>query len=198
LSRDYVSKKEEASQLIEKAQKDAKVIAARQTQEAEESKEKIVKEAQELRENILKEANKRGVEITEKAERNAEFFRKELDQKVDERAKEKVLDLIQQTVPQKFLKDIHNGLMDESDKEELNFKHLKLSEEIKEAEIVSAFSLTDKQKEGIKQKLKGRVGSDIVLKAQTDAGLIAGFVITIGSVVIDASLKYKIQKAMQE
>ena len=198
LSKDYVSKKEEASQLIEKAQKEAKAITARETQTAEEAKEKIVKEAQELRENILKEANKKGLDITEKAQRNAEFFRKELDQKVDERAKEKVITLIQQAVPQKFLQDVHEGLMSESEKGELNFKHLKLSEEIKEAKIISAFSLTDKQKENIEQKLKKKVGSGIILKSETEAGLIAGFVITIGSVVIDASLKYKIQKAMRE
>ena len=198
LSRDYVSKKDEAGQLIEKAQKEAKVVAAREKQAAEEAKEKIIKEAQDLRENILKETNKKGLEITEKAQRNAEFLRNELDQKIDERAKEKVLALIQQAVPQKFLQDVHQGLMSESDKGEFNLKHLKLPEKIKEAKIVSAFSLTDKQKEDLKEKLKKKVGADVVLKTETDPGLIAGFVMTIGSVVIDASLKYKIQKAMQE
>lgn len=198
LSRDYVSKKEEAGQLIEKAQREAKVVAAREKQAAEEAKEKIIKEAQDLRENILKEANKKGLEITEKAQRNAEFLRNELDQKIDERAKEKVLTLIQQAVPQRFLQDVHQGLMSELDKGEFNLKHLKLPENIKEVKIVSAFSLTDKQKEDLKEKMKKKVGADVVLKAETDPGLIAGFIITIGSVVIDASLKYKIQKAMQE
>ena len=198
LSKDYVSKKEEASQLIEKAQRESKAVVAREVQAAEETKEKIIKEAQEMRENILKEANKKGLDITEKAERNAEFLRKELDQKIDERAKEKVLTLTQQTVPQKFLQDVHKGLMSEADKGELNLKHLKLPEGIKEAKIVSAFSLTDKQKEDLKQKLKEKAGDDVVVDEKIDPGLIAGFVITIGSVVIDASLKYKIQKAMQE
>ncbi|MCK5178762.1 MAG: F0F1 ATP synthase subunit delta [Candidatus Omnitrophica bacterium] len=198
LSRDYVSKKDEAGQLIEKAQKEAKVVAAREKQAAEEAKEKIIKEAQDLRENILKETNKKGLEITEKAQRNAEFLRNELDQKIDERAKEKVLALIQQAVPQKFLQDVHKGLMGELGEGELDLKHLKLPEKIKEAKIVSAFSLTDNQKKDLEQKLKKKIGADVALKAETDPGLIAGFVARIGSVVIDASLKYKIQKAMQE
>ena len=119
-----------------------------------------------MREKILKEVNKKGLEITEKAERNAEFLRNELDQKIDERAKEKVITLIQQAVPQKFLQDVHEGLISELDKEELNLKHLKLSEKIKEAKIISAFSLTDKQKEGLKRKIKKQTGTDIVLKTE--------------------------------
>lgn len=198
MSKDYVSKEEEANKLVEKAQKESKGIIARETQAAEEVKEKLIKEAQEAREQILKEANKRGAEIAEKAERNAAFLRNEINQKIDERAKEKVLTLIQQAVPQKFLQDIHKRWVDESDKGELNFKHLKLPEKVKEVKIVSAFALTDKQQEDIKQKLKTKVGAGVVLKAETDLGLIAGFIITIGSVVVDASLKYKIQKAMQE
>lgn len=197
LSKDYVSKKEEAGQLIEKAQKESKAIMARETQAADEVKEKILKEAQELREKILKEANKKSLEITEKAQRNADFLRSEMDRKIDERAKEKVIALIRQAVPQEFLQSVHEGLMGGSGKGELDLKHLKLPEGIKEAGIVSAFSLTDKQKVDLEQKLK-KVGADIVLKTEIDPALIAGFVVTVGSVVIDASLKYKIQKAMQE
>ena len=198
MSKDYIAKEEEANKLVEKAQKEAKGIVARETQAAEEVKEKLLKEAQDSRENILKEANKRGLEITEKAERNAEFLRNELDQKIDKRAKEKVFTLILQAVPKEFLKDIHERWVTESDKGELNLKHLKLPEKVKEAKIISAFPLTDKQKDDLTQKLKKKASAGVVLKAETDPALIAGFVITIGSVVIDASLKYKIQKAMQE
>jgi F0F1-type ATP synthase delta subunit len=198
MSKDFVSKEEEANQLVQKAQKEVKGLMAKETKAAEEAKEKMLKEAQELRENILKDAHKRGLEITEKAERNAEFFRKEFDQKVDERAKEKVFALIQQTVPQEFLKDVHAKWIDESEKGDLNLKSLKLPEDVKEAKIVSAFALTEKQKGDLKEILKKKVGSAVMLKVETDPALIAGFIITIGSVVVDASLKYKIQKEMQK
>jgi F-type H+-transporting ATPase subunit b len=198
LSRDYVSKKEEASQLVEKAQKEAKMIVSRETQAAEETKEQAIKAAQDAREKILKDANKKGLDIAAKAERNAEFMRKELDQKIDERANEKVITLIQQSVPQDFLQGYHKEMVSQTGKGELDFKHLKLPEGIKEVEIVSAFSLTDSQKEELSQKLKKKAGANIALKENVDPSLIGGYVITIGSVVIDASLKYKIQKAMQE
>ena len=198
MSKDYVSKKEEASQLIEKAQREAKVIAARETQAAEEAKIQLIKEAQDAREQILKEANKRGLAITEKAERNVEFFRKEMDQKVDERAKEKVFTLIQKTIPQEFLKDIHERWVDEFGKGDLDLKNLKLPEKVKDVKIVSAFPIIDHQQSNLKEKLKKKIGAEVIIKNETDASLIVGFVMTIGSVVIDVSLKHKIQKGMQE
>ena len=198
MGKEYAIREEEANQLIQKAQKEAKGIAARERQAAEEAKEKIMKEAQDMREQILKEANKKSAEITEKAERNAEYLRNELEQKIDERANEKVLALMRQCVPEKILEDIHQRWVDEADKGDMDLKHLKLAEKVKEARIIAAFSLTDKQQDELKAKLKKHVGHELALKVETDPALIAGFMIKIGSVVIDASLKYKIQKGMQE
>lgn len=198
LSRDFVAKKEEASHLVENAQKEARAIVARETKTAGETKEKIITEAQDQRENILKEANKRGLGISEKAQRNAAFLENEFEQKINDRAKEKVISLIRQAVPQKFLMVVHKEMIKESDKKELDLKHLKVPEDVKEAEIVSAFPLADTYRESLEQKFKKKIAPNIVLKAETDSSLIAGFVIKIGSIVIDASLKYKIQTAMQE
>jgi len=198
LSRDYVAKKEEADKLLEKAQREAKMLAAKVRQEAEQTKEKIIKEAQDQREQILKEANKKSMEITHKAERNAEFLQGEMENKIDECAREKVMALLLQAVPETFFKEVHQGMMVQLDQGEFELKHLKLSENVEEAGVVCAFPLTDKQKDELKQKLKKRLGSDVALKEKADPGLIAGFMITIGSVVIDGSLKFKMEKAMQE
>ena len=48
------------------------------------------------------------------------------------------------------------------------------------------------------KKIKEKAGDDVKIKVDVDASLIAGFIVTIGSVVVDASLKYKIQKAMRK
>ncbi len=198
LGKEYVAKEEAASQLVEKAQKESKGIVARETQVGEDTKERLMQEAQEAREQILKEANKRGLEITEKAERNAEFFRKEIDEKVDERAKEKVLALIQETIPEGFLEDIHKRWVDEFGKGDLDLKHLKLPEKAKDVGIVSAFPLTDQQQNDLKEKFKKKMGAGVILKSEVDPSLIVGIIVTISSVIIDASLKYKIKKGMQE
>ena len=49
-------------------------------------KEQLIKDAEEVKERILKEASQKALEISEKSQRNADFIRKELEQKIDERA----------------------------------------------------------------------------------------------------------------
>jgi len=191
LSKDYAEKEKEANQLLQNAQRDAKSLLAKETQT-------LIAEAQGQKEQILREANQKGAEIADKAQRNADFLRKELENKIDQRAKEMVNALIQKAVPQDFLENVHQQWVDEADKGVFNLKHLKLPEKANEAKIVSAFPLTDKQLTNLKEKLKKKIETDVALKVTVDPTLIAGFVISIGSVVVDASLKYKIQKAMQE
>jgi len=198
LSKDYAAKEEEANKILQNAQREAKSLLVKETQSAQETKEKMITEAQAQKEQIVNEANQKGAEIAEKAKRNADYLRKELENKIDERAKEKVHALIQKAIPKDFLENVHQQWVDESDKGVFDLKHLKLPEKIKEAKIISAFPLTDQQQADLKKKLKKKVGADVALKVSVDPFLIAGFVITIGSVVVDASLKYKIQKAMQE
>jgi len=198
LSKDIVSKEEEAKRILQSAQKEAKTILAKETQTAQETKEKLVKEAEEQKVRILLEANQKGDEIAEKAQRNADFLQKELDQRIDKCAREKLFEMIRRVIPEEFLKDIHQKWVSEADKDAFNLQHLKLPDNIKEAKIVSAFPLTDKQQGDLRTKFKKKFGGNVAIKTEVDSALIAGFAITIGSVVVDVSLKYKIQKAMQE
>jgi F0F1-type ATP synthase delta subunit len=198
LSKDFVTKEEEAKQVLLTAQKESKGILAKETQEAQEKKRQIIKEANEQGERILKEANQKGTEIAEMAQKNADFIQKELDRRIDERAKEKVQDLVQNSIPKDFLMDVHQKWVHEADKGAFNLKHLKIPDKVKEAKIASAFPLSDKQKRDLEDKLKKKIGNAVSVKIEVEPALIAGFVINIGSVVIDASLKYKIQKSLQE
>ncbi len=198
LSKDYAVKEEEANQLLKNAQREAKALLVKETQAGQEAKEKLISEAQEQKQQILNEAQLKGEEIALKAQRNADFLRNELEHKIDERAKERVNALVQKVIPEDFLEDIHRRWVEESDKGAFNLKRLKLPEKVKEAKIVSAFPFTDQQQNDLKAKLKKKIGSDVALTTEVDLSLIAEFVLTIGSVVVDASLKYKIQKSMQE
>jgi len=198
LSKDYLSKEEEANQLLENAQKESKGIMAKEIQSAEEAKEKLICEAQEMRDKILHEAHQKGEEVTEKAEKNAEFLRNELEQKIDDRAKQKVCEIIHHAIPEDFLKDVHERWVEESDKGDFNLKHLKLSDDIKEVTVTSAFSLSDDAKEKLQKKIEKKVEHAMSMFWEEDSSLLAGFVIKIGSVVADASLKLRIHKAIQE
>jgi F-type H+-transporting ATPase subunit delta len=60
------------------------------------------------------------------------------------------------------------------------------------AEITSAFPLDDKQVAALKGNLKTRIGRDVVIDAKVDPSLLGGLVVRLGSQMIDASIKTKL------
>lgn len=58
-----------------------------------------------------------------------------------------------------------------------------------EADVVSAYELTDAQKSELVNTLKNKLGCDVTLNVSVDDSLIAGVVIKAGDTIIDASMK---------
>jgi F-type H+-transporting ATPase subunit delta len=65
------------------------------------------------------------------------------------------------------------------------------------AEIVSAHPLTDDQLAALKSKLKARAGHDVTLDTLTDPQILGGLIVKLGSEMIDASLKSKLNRLAQ-
>ncbi|MEC7489742.1 MAG: F0F1 ATP synthase subunit delta [Pseudomonadota bacterium] len=62
------------------------------------------------------------------------------------------------------------------------------------ATVTTAHPLGDKQSAALEQELKLAMGSKITLDLKTDAALLGGMVIRVGSRMIDSSLRTKIQR----
>lgn len=60
------------------------------------------------------------------------------------------------------------------------------------AEVTSAEKLTTRQTEALKKKLKASLGQDISFDVKVDKDLLGGLTVKVGSRVIDASLKTKL------
>lgn len=70
-----------------------------------------------------------------------------------------------------------------------------------EAEVRSARALTDAQRDTLKDHLKSAAGGEIILKETVDESLLGGVVVRLGSKMIDASLRNRLnqlQTAMKE
>ena len=68
------------------------------------------------------------------------------------------------------------------------------------AEVVTAHPLGDDQIEKLKAQLKGRAGRDVTIDARVDPSILGGLVVKLGSRMIDASLRTKLNslaKAMK-
>lgn len=195
LSKDYALKQEEINKRLKEAQDEGQNIVMKERQEAEEMKRKVLAEAEAAKEKIIEEARQKAKEITEKAQRNSEFLKREIEQRIEARAVQKASELLAHALPETLLQEIHHLMMNESTKGEFELKRLNLPEDIHDAKILSAFPLTHQEQADLHERLKKRVNGHVSFQEQVDPGLMAGFVITIGSIVIDASLRNKIQKA---
>lgn len=62
-----------------------------------------------------------------------------------------------------------------------------------EAEVISAFDLSEAQQNAITTTLKSRLGREVSLTTSTDESLIGGVVIKAGDTIIDGSMKSQLE-----
>ena len=65
------------------------------------------------------------------------------------------------------------------------------------AEVISAHPLKDDQIGALKARLKGRAGRDVTLDLSVDPHILGGIVIKLGSEMIDASIRTKLNRLAQ-
>jgi F-type H+-transporting ATPase subunit delta len=73
-------------------------------------------------------------------------------------------------------------------------QHRAEAEKTVEAEITSAFPLSDAQKQQLTEALKIRLGRDVSLVAKTDESIIGGAIVRAGDLVIDGSVSSQLEK----
>lgn len=62
------------------------------------------------------------------------------------------------------------------------------------AEVVTAHPLKDDQLAALKQQLRGRVGRDVAIETRIDPEILGGMVVKLGSQMIDASIRTKLNR----
>jgi F-type H+-transporting ATPase subunit delta len=77
---------------------------------------------------------------------------------------------------------------------ELYEQHRAEAEKTVEAEVTSAFPLSDAQKQQLVDALKNRLGRDVSLVTKTDESIIGGAIVRAGDLVIDGSVSSQLEK----
>jgi F-type H+-transporting ATPase subunit delta len=62
------------------------------------------------------------------------------------------------------------------------------------AEVVTAHPLKDDQLDALRAQLRARAGRDVVIDAQVDPSILGGLVVKLGSQMIDASIRTKLNR----
>jgi F-type H+-transporting ATPase subunit delta len=72
------------------------------------------------------------------------------------------------------------------------------AEQVADVEVVSAMDLDEGQQARIAQALRARLGREIRMHTRTDASLIGGAIVRAGDLVIDGSLKGRLERLASE
>jgi len=195
LNQDYTRKEQEVSRQLEEAKIKSQEIIASATQEAEKLKLDIIQNAEKERDNIVNQARTQSEEIIQQADKSRQQLLSELEQRIAKEAVNKACELIQDTLPGQFKQDVHAHWIDDLLEEGFTkLERLHIPDDLHEVKVTSAFSITEEQRKNLAKKLKATLGREVTLKEEVDSKVVAGLIITIGSLVLDGSLKNRIQE----
>lgn len=176
--------KRQSQEIIAAAQKDAAAL-----------KESLEKNMQEERAKILAEAHRQAEETIKQADNARLALLADMNKRIDEKAVEKAVELLGESIPQNIRRQLHQawfeGLINSSYE---HLDRLKIPQDNTEVKVVSAFALDDEQRRRLKDKLQEKLGFEITITEEVNPALIAGLVVSIGSLFLDGSLKFKIEE----
>jgi len=196
MAQEYAKKEEEIKKQFAELKRQAQEILSNAQKDAQAQAEQILKEAQEEKTRIINTAQARADEMLKQADSSCSTLLKEMHNKIEENALLRAAQLLQFSLSEDTRKKIHGFWIDELISGGLQqLERLRIPENISRAEVFSAFSLADTQRQHLSAKISEKLGRKITLDEKIDPQLIAGLVVNIGSVVFDGSLRFKIQEA---
>lgn len=195
LAAEYAQKEEAIRKQFEEAKRQSQEIIANAQKDAQQQKDALMKQAQEEKGKIITEAHQSAEEVIKQADNARLALLAELDQKINESAVLRASELLQTAIPDDIKSGIHQawtGSIIGGSFENLN--RLKIPEGLTEVSVVTAFTLSPDQRAQLSAKLKEKLGFEVKLAERVEPALIAGLIVTIGSLCFDGSLKFKIQE----
>lgn len=198
LNADYTQKLEEARQKKLEADKYYDETLLKAKVDAEKTKMQILREAQESQEASVNGSRKQSEEILNQARNARAELLKEIDDQIEKRSLERAGDLVREVLPQEIDRVLHDrwvellltGGLDE-------LARLNVPESVTSADIASPYPLSPAQKSALQKKLKERLHREFTLHEETLPELLAGLRVKLGSLVIDGSLRFKIQETVR-
>lgn len=158
-----------------------------------------VSEVQAEKDKILEAARLQGEEIVSKAEKTKEMITNELRRELEEKNVDRLRGLFKDIFPDDVRPEVHKIWVEHLLKGDLlRLSHMRIPSDATDVKVVSIASLSAEQKNALKKKLKDELGREVVIHEELDPSLIGGLVISVGSIVLDGSIVYRVQQAMEQ
>jgi len=195
LAGEYTKKEAEVRKQLDDVKRQSQEILANAQKEVQAQKEAMEKQIAEEKAKILAEAHHNADEVIKQADNARLALLAEMNNKVDEKAIVKAVELLSSAMPENIRRDLQHVWFEallNSSYEQID--RLNIPEGLNEIKVVSAFPLDEGQRQRLKDKLQEKLKLDITLTEEVDPGIIAGLVVSIGSLFLDGSLKFKIEE----
>jgi len=195
LSREYDKKDKEITRRLEEAKKKSEEIIAKARIESEKQKERIVKDAQLEMDRMLKQARTQSEEIIQQADKSRNRLIAEINERIAKEAINKACELIQSTLPLELKQGVHTQWTEELISQSFDqLKNLQIPRDVQDVRVITAFPLSETQRKNLGRNLKQLLNREVKIQEETDTTIVAGIIVMVGSLVLDGSLKNKIQE----
>lgn len=195
MGQEYGKKEKDIEKQLEEIKQKSQEILSKAEADGLKQKEQIVKSAQEEKDKAINAAQAKADEIMRQADRAYKALLDQMHKKIEEGARDEALRLLGKALPEELRRDIHNRWVNDLIAGNLQqLDRLRVDGTMNQAGVVSAFSLSAEQRQGLSEKIKEKLGRDLEIKEEVNPQMISGLVVNIGSIVFDGSLKSKIHE----
>ena len=195
MNEEYVKKEKELNCRLEEIDDASNEKIQKATEEGEEERKKILDEAEGQKQHIINDARNQAKMIVEQAEKTRDLLILEIDDRITQEGLGKACELIQHCLPEEFKREIHTRWVKELLENGFeNSDHMQVDTSVEEAKIRTAFTLSETDMENIQKRISEYLKHDVRIAQETDSKLVAGIVVTIGSLVFDGSLNNRVQE----
>jgi len=186
LKREYELAQEEHRKEVEKGKEEAAKI------------KEIAKEGMNrLKEEITVKAKEEAEALIASGKKEAEEYKELAKQDLDKKAIKISLELVKSTFSSQAVESLHAQFIDEiiAVIDKLDDPRLKIHTD--EVKISAAFPINEKQKAALLSTLNHKTGRQLHLEIKTDESIIAGLIINLGELILDASLQNRLRRALE-
>ncbi|MFH0985434.1 MAG: F0F1 ATP synthase subunit delta [Candidatus Omnitrophota bacterium] len=166
--------------------------------DAEKVRQQLIDEGVKEKQGHLERARKESEMIMERARSASKLLEENWNQELTGKAREVTFQVLKTSLPEKVHQSLQSEWVRESLESDFNgLSQLNIPEDVNRVEIVSAAPLSEVHKRTLIGKLHAKIGRSVEISEKVDETLILGFYLSLGSVVIDSSLAWKLKETLR-
>jgi F0F1-type ATP synthase delta subunit len=197
LHQESVEKEEILNKEIERARTLSQTEIARSKEEAKLILENARRHAERISQEALEQAGGQAKRLLSEASDHAKSVETELAWSIEEKALGLGSRLLATMLSDRGFEVLHRHLVDEFLDELERTDRERLAAAGHEVDVATAYPLVDASRERLATLLSGKLGGAVRIAVQDDSSLLGGIVVKLGGVILDGSLKNKLQKGLQ-